>query len=64
MHLSTASQCGPVPLSSLAKVAETPLMPLHELGASIEVTHMELSSPLCNENRSRLEHGALWQSQG
>lgn len=34
------------PLSLLAKVVETPLMPLHELGASVEVVYVDLSSPL------------------
>lgn len=46
VHLSTSSQCAPVPSSSLAKVVETPLMPLHESGASVEVVHVELLSPL------------------
>lgn len=63
MHLSTSSQYTPVPLSLLAKVVQTLLMPLHELSVSTEVVHIELLSPLCNENRSCPEHRALWQSR-
>lgn len=54
----------PSPRLPSLEVAETPLMPSHESGASIEVVHVELSSPLCNENRSCPERGASCQSRG
>jgi len=61
VHLPASSQRAPVPLFSLAEVAEALLMPLPESGASAEVVHVELST-LCVTKTGPA--WSMWQSRG